>query len=193
VKAVSAGRVLVAAAIGALLLAGCSAAASQPLESVGQPTRPAGGPTTRPAPAPTPSRAANRADLLTVYRSWWGAVQEAFARGDSTYPALALYAVEPILGKERSKIRSLHAEGVVQRTRLTLSPQILHQGDITAEIADCIRGPAGTYYDVVTGKPRAPHGYSNDVPTRDSLRVALHKRGGYWFVVAATNEGVRPC
>jgi hypothetical protein len=195
-KAVPAGRELAAVMIATLLLVGCSArAASTPLEPVGRPTQPVGTATSRPAPAPsaTPAPTVNRADLLTVYRSWWQAVQGAFARGDAGSPALALYGVDPILTKERDEIRKLRAEGVVQRTKLTLKPQILHQEDIAAEIADCIRGPAGTYYDVATGKPRAPHGYSNDVPTRDALHVALHKRGGYWFVVAATNEGVQPC
>jgi hypothetical protein len=195
-KAVSPGWGLAAAMITMLLLAGCTANAApgQPLETVGVPTQPGGSGTTRPpAPTPAPTRVVNRTDLLTVYRSWWLAVQEAFAHGNGDYPDLALYGVDPILAKEHDEIRKLRAEGIVQRTKLTLKPQILHQDDITAEVADCIRGPAGTYYDVVTGKPRAPRGYSNDVPTQDALRVALHKRGGYWFVVAATNEGVQPC
>jgi hypothetical protein len=193
VKAVSAGRGLAAAVLG-MLLVGCSTtAASTPLESVGQPTQPVGTASTpRPAP-PTTAPPVNRADLLTVYRMWWRAVQEAFARGDSAYPDLALYGVDPILTRERNQIRQLRAQGVVQRTSLTLSPKILHQEDITAEVSDCVRGPAGTYYDVATGKPRAPNGYRNDVPTKDPLLVSLHKRGGYWYVVAATNEGVQPC
>jgi hypothetical protein len=135
----------------------------------------------------------NRADLLTVYRAWWRAVQEAFAGGDSTSANMAIFGADPILTRERNEIRTLRAEGVVQRTQLTLSPRILHEDDIAAEIADCVRGPAGTYYDLATGKPRAPHGYRNDVPTKDALTVALQKRGGYWYVVAATNKGVRLC
>jgi hypothetical protein len=183
--------------VAGLLLAGCATAASPtaPLEPVGPPTQPVGTATTGRALAPvaTPTQAVNRADPLEVYRGWWRAVQEAFARGDSSYPGLATYGVDPILTRERTAISGLRAQGVVQRTQLTLSPRILHQEDITVEIADCVRGPAGTYYDLATGKPRAPHGYRNDVPTKDPLLVSLHKRGGYWYVVAATNEGVQPC
>jgi hypothetical protein len=195
-KAVPAVWVVAAAALAMALLAGCASdGPSEPLQSVGQPTQPAGGATTRrPTPAPTNvAPGVNRADLMTVYRAWWQAVQEAFAQGDSASAKLAVFGVDPILTRERNQIRSLRAEGVVQRTRLSLSPRILHQEDIVAEIADCVRGPAGTYYDLATGKPRAPKGYRNDVPTKDALTVSLQKRGGYWYVVAATNKGVQLC
>jgi hypothetical protein len=160
----------------------------------GQPTQPAGSaPRTTPAPQPVSTPSVNRTDLLTVYRAWWKAVEQAFALGNADYPDMALYAVDPILSQEQTQIRRLRAQGLVQRTHLTLQPRILHQNDIVAEIADCVRGPAGTYHDLATGRPRAPSGYRNDVPTKDPLLVSLHKRGGYWFVVAATNKGFRAC
>jgi hypothetical protein len=135
----------------------------------------------------------DRTNLLAVYRGWWAAVQEAFARGEPDYPALDTFGLDPILMNERRQIRVLRAQGIVQRTQLSLMPRVLHQDDTVAEIADCLRGPAGTYRDAATGQPRAPRGYRNDVPTRDSLLVSLQKRGDYWFVVAATDEGVQPC
>jgi hypothetical protein len=193
-KAVTAGWALTAITLALTLLVGCaSSGPSAPLDAGGPPTSPAGGPTTRPPLPPSPTPSLNRGDMMTVYRAWWKAVEEAFAKGDSTDPDLALYGADPILTRERNQIQSLRTQGVVQRTQLTLSPRILHQEDIVAEIADCVRGPAGTYYDLATGKPRAPRGYSNDVPTKDALTVSLQKRGGYWYVVAATNKGVRLC
>lgn len=194
-KAVPVAWALAAAVLTATLLAGCASnAPSGPLQPVGQPTQPAGSATTRPPAPPTnPVPGVNRADLMTVYRAWWQAVQEAFASGDSTSAKMALFGADPILTRERNEIRGLRAQGVVQRTSLVLSPHILHQDDITAEVADCVRGPAGTYYDLATGTPRAPHGYRNDVPTKDPLLVSLHKVGGYWYVVVATNKGVQPC
>jgi len=190
------GSLPVLTAAFALLLTACSAhadtAARLPSANPDLPTpssdRTAAG---RTAALPTPS--VDRADPVAVYREWWAAVQDAFARGEPDYPALAIYGVDPILSNERKQIRLLQTQGVVQRTRLELTPRVLHQDDTVAEIADCLRGPAGTYRDAVTGKPRAPRGYSNDVPTRDALLVSLQKRGDYWYVVAATNEGVQPC
>jgi hypothetical protein len=135
----------------------------------------------------------DRANPMTVYRGWWKALQDAYAAGDSTGAELAVYGADPILTRQRNQIRALRAEGVVQRTTFTLAPTVLHQDDNLVELIDCVRGPAGTYYDVDTGKPRAPKGYRNDVPTRDALRVLLRKREGNWFVVATTNEGVPPC
>ncbi len=142
-------------------------------------------------PLATPS--ADRTDPLVVYRGWWTAVQEAFAHGRRDYPALAVHGVDPILSNERNQIRLLRTQRIVQRTNLNLTPRVLHQDDTVAEIADCPRGPAGTNRDAVTGKPRARCGYRNDVPTRDALLVSLQKRGDYWYVVAATSEGVQPC
>jgi len=196
-QAVSVRRWVAVAAVVAVLLAGCSLGtpgATPPLESVGVPTQPtASGTSTAPLPTPTTVTPVNRADLLIVYRAWWKAVQEAFASGDATSPDMALYGADPILSRERNQIRTFRDQGVVQRTQLTLSPRVVQQEDITAEIADCVRGPAGTYYDITTGTPRAPRGYRNELPTQDPLLVSLHKRGGYWFVVAATNKGVQPC
>jgi hypothetical protein len=180
----------------ALMFTGCAAHAdtTAPLPP-GNPELPTSGAGhTTAAEAETASvPAVNRTDPLAVYREWWAAVQAAFAHGDADYPPLAIYGVDPILSNERNQIRLLRAQGIVQRTRLELTPRVLHQDDTVAEIADCLRGPAGTYRDAVTGKPRAPRGYSNDVPTRDALLVSLQKRGDYWYVVAATSEGVQPC
>src|SRR5213078_3353444 len=47
-----------------------------------------------PPALPTPS--VDRADPVAVYREWWAAVQDAFARGEPDYPALAIYGVDPI-------------------------------------------------------------------------------------------------
>lgn len=195
-EAVSARRCLRPVA-GVLLLLSASCASGggspAPLTPVGQPTVPRGTASTTPAPPTTTFPTVNRMDLLTVYRAWWKAVQQAFAQGDADYPQLDVYAMDPILSREQEQIRKLRAQGVVQRTQLSLQPRILHQDDVVAEIIDCVRGPAGTYYDLATGRPRAPTGYRNDVPTRDSLLVSLQRRGGYWFVTAATDKGFDAC
>jgi hypothetical protein len=178
-------------------LSACSSgrgAEAEPLRPVDGPVTPIGqSGSATPTSVPT-TPGVDRGDALAVYRAWWKAVEEAFARGDATYADLAAYGADPILTKERNQIRALRAEGIVQRTQLALTPRVLHQDGVVAEIADCVRGPAGTYYDVLSGKPRAPRGYRNDVPTEDPLLVSLQKRGGTaWVVVAAISEGVQPC
>jgi hypothetical protein len=66
---------------------------------------PAGTPaTTRPAAAPSPTEAVDGTDVLAVYRGWWQALEGAYARGDADDPALAEYAVDPILGHQRASI-----------------------------------------------------------------------------------------
>jgi hypothetical protein len=177
-----------------LLAAGCaSGGGAAPLTPVGQPTVPPGTGPTRPSAPPTTFATVNRMDLLAVYRAWWKAVQTAFARGDADYPELLVYGMDPILTREQDQIRKLRAQGVVQRTQLSLQPRIVHQDEAVATLFDCVRGPAGTYYDLATGRPRAPTGYRNDVPTKESLFVSLQRRSGYWFVTAATDEGFDAC
>jgi hypothetical protein len=186
--------VLLACLLGAAACSAGTASAGGALPTGGATAQPGndGPATTTSAAAPT-APAADRADPMVVYRGWWKALQTAYAAGDSTGPELALYGADPILTRQRNQIRTLRAEGVVQRTAFTLAPTVLHRDDKLVELIDCVRGPAGTYYDVDTGKPRAPKGYRNDVPTRDALRVLLRKREGNWYVVATTNEGVPPC
>jgi hypothetical protein len=181
----------------ALLAAACSAGtagAGGDLPTSGATAQPGNDSAAATASAAAPTApAVDRADPMVVYRGWWKALQDAYAAGDSTGPGLAVYGADPILTRQRNQIRTLRAEGIVQRTRFTVSPTVLHQDDKLVELIDCVRGPAGTYYDADTGKPRAPKGYRNDVPTKDALRVLLRKREGNWYVVATTNEGVPPC
>lgn len=143
--------------------------------------------------APSPSATADGSDVLAVYTAWWRALQSAYARGDPADPSLNDYAVDPILSRQRASIRALRAQGVVQRTVFTLQPRLRYQTDQYAEVEDCVRGPANTYYDALTGKPRAPRGYRNDVPTEDRLLMTLQKRGDRWYVVAATGRGEVQC
>lgn len=180
------------------LAAACTAAdeVARPLPSSGaEPTQ-----TTSGKPSPTSGTGASGtpgpvddADVLAVYTGWWRALQSAYAGGDPDAPALAEYAIDPILSRQRASIRALRAQGVVQRTRFTLAPRLRYRTDDYAEVEDCVRGPANTYYDAVTGKPRAPKGYRNDVPTEDRLLMTLQKRGEKWYVVAATAKGEVQC
>jgi hypothetical protein len=192
--------------VAALFLAGCSTGAGEaaaPLPS-DVPTVPAGtaspsGATpsggSAPAPAsPTASRpAVDHTDPLAVYTGWWRALETAYAAGDPNSAALAEYAVDPVLSRQRASIRSLRSQGIVQRTRFTLAPRLRYRTDDYAEVEDCVRGPANTYYDAATGQPRAPQGYRNDVPTEDRLLMTLQRRGEDWVVVAATAKGEVQC
>lgn len=201
--AAAARRCLSVLAVALVLAASACSSTAGPagalLPSVDDPVTPVfgGSATATPAPSTPPARpttpVVDRGDVLAVYRAWWTAVQEAFARGDATDADLMRYGVDPILTKERNQIRALRTQGIVQRTQLTLSPRLLHRDGAVAEVVDCVRGPAGTYYDLASGRPRAPRGYRNDVATQDALLVSLHKRGATWFVVAATSRGVQPC
>jgi hypothetical protein len=141
----------------------------------------------------SPSAPVEGSDVMAVYAAWWKALQSAYARGDPADPSLDDYAVEPILSRQRANIRALRVQGVVQRTVFTLRPRLRYQTDRYAEVEECVRGPANTYYDALTGKPRAPRGYRNDVPTEDRLLMTLQRRGDRWYVVAATGKGEMRC
>ena len=143
------------------------------------------------SPGATP--AVDHADVMAVYRGWWRALEAAYARGDADAPALADYAVDPILSSQRASIARLQAQGIVQRTRFTLAPRLRYQTPANAEVEDCVRGPANTYHDAATGRLRAPRGYRNDAPTDDRLLTRLHRRGDQWYVVAATARGTVAC
>jgi hypothetical protein len=149
------------------------------------------------APTPTGSAAApptvDHTDVLAVYRAWWTALQVAYAHGDAGDPALADYAVDPILATQRASIAALRGQGIVQRTVFSLQPRLRYRTGAHAEVEDCIRGPANTYYDAASGRPRAPRGYRNDAPTEDRLLTTLQRRGDQWYVVAATGKGTVEC
>lgn len=185
-------RVVVAAA---LLLAG-TGCASGPAGNAALPSADpttAAAVTTAAATTASPSPAPESTDVLAVYRGWWTALQTAYAKGDADDPALARYAVDPILTRQRASIRALDAQGIVQRTTFTLRPRLRYRTDGNAEVEDCVRGPAGTYRDAATGRPRTPRGYRNDVPTEDRLLTTLQRRGDQWYVVAATGKGTVEC
>jgi hypothetical protein len=180
----------------ALLLAGTGCAAGPDGDAAlppGPATTPAAAAVTTGPPSPSPAATTGNGDVLAVYRGWWTALQTAYARGDADDPALARYAVDPILTRQRASIRALDAQGIVQRTTFTLAPRLRYRSGGNAEVEDCIRGPAGTYRDAATGRPRAPRGYRNDVPTEDRLLTTLQKRGDQWYVVAATGKGEVQC
>ena len=187
----------------ALVVLACSACGAGAAEANAPlPTRSGDGPapttdepTTSAAPgttAPTPDTV-DHTDPLAVYAGWWAALQAAYAKGDADDPVLAEYAVDPILARQRASIAALRAEGIVQRTRVTLAPRLRYAAGRNAEVEDCVRGPANTYHDAVTGRPRAPRGYRNDVPTEDRLLTTLQRRGDQWYVVAATGRGEIEC
>jgi hypothetical protein len=186
----------------ALLL--LAAACTTPADDAARPLPSSGAEATSTSPSPPPTGATTSAaggtpgavdhtDVLAVYAAWWRALQSAYAAGDPDAASLAEYAVDPILTRQRASIRALRAQGVVQRTTFALGPHLRYRTDDYAEVEDCVRGPANTYYDVVTGKPRAPQGYRNDVPTEDRLLMTLRRRGEEWFVVAATAKGQVQC
>jgi hypothetical protein len=155
------------------------------------PTRSAADLTTAAPATTTPVKKAD--DPMTAYTGWWTALEHAYAAGDPDDPELAEYGADPILSRQRASIAKLKHEGVVQRARFTLTPRLRYSDGGNAEVEDCVRGPANTYYDAVTGRPRAPAGYSNDTPTEDRLLTSLRKRGDRWYVVAATGKGDVQC
>lgn len=157
-------------------------------------TTPAGPPTPTDTGAAAPSApGVDRTEVLAVYTAWWGALQTAYAAGDADAPQLGEYAVDPILAAQRRSITAMRAQGIVQKTSFRLQPRLRYETDGNAEVEDCVRGPANTYYDAVTGRLRAPRGYRNEVPTEDRLLTTLQKRGDQWYVVAATARGEVAC
>ena len=156
------------------------------------PSGPASGSPTGSA-APTTRPGVDRSDPLAVYRAWWAAVQRALASADPTLPDLASYAVDPLLANTRASLTRLRGAGVVQVVRFALAPRVVRKEPSRVELTDCVRAPAGTYRDAVTGKPRAPTGFRNDVSTGDSLWFVLRPMGDAWYVVAATVLGGGRC
>lgn len=154
---------------------GASSSSAATATATASPTTPAGG------------------DVLTVYAAWWTALEAAYASGDPADPSLDDWAIDPILSRQRASIRAMRQQGVVQRTSFTLQPRVRYQTGTVAEVEDCVRGPANTYYDALTGRLRAPRGYRNDVPTEDRLLTTLQRRGERWYVVAATGRGEAQC
>lgn len=181
-------RVISAAAL--VMAAGCSTGTAATALPDG-PTRTAAA-TTPATVTPTPTATAEPGPV-EVYTAWWTALEHAYGAGDPDDPALAEYAVDPILSRQRHSITTLTQQGIVQRTKFTLTPHLRYSDGGNAEIEDCVRGPANTYYDAVTGRPRAPAGYSNDAPTEDRLLTSLRKEGDRWYVVAATGKGDVQC
>lgn len=186
--------------VGMTLLAAVGCTAKQeaaPLPSVagGGPTGTSGTASGSATATPGGSTApgVNRADPVAVYRAWWGAVQVALATGSPDSPDLATYALDPILANTRAGLARLHDQGLVQVVAYTLAPKVVTREKDRVEITDCIIAPAGTYRDAATGKPRAPTGFRNDTPTRDSLRFVLRPRAGDWYLVATTALGGGPC
>jgi hypothetical protein len=143
--------------------------------------------------APTSPPRVDRSDPLVVYRTWWVTVQQALSSADPALPDLASYAVDPLLANTRASLARLHGEGVVQVVSFGLAPRVVIREPDRVELTDCVRAPAGTYRDAVTGKPRAPTGFRNDVSTGDSLRFVLRPKGGAWYVVGATALGGGRC
>ncbi len=194
---------MVTVALVALACAACAASAAcaaTPTADQALPAGPTGAepPASTPAPtgpaaAPGATAAVDHTDVLAVYRGWWQALAAAYGRGDAEDPALADYAVDPILGHQRASIAALHDQGIVQRTRFTLEPTLRYRTQTNAEVEDCVRGPANTYHDAATGRLRAPRGYRNDAPTEDRLLTTLQRRGDRWYVVAATGRGGVTC
>jgi hypothetical protein len=135
----------------------------------------------------------DRSDPLAVYQAWWVAVQRALVRADPEFPDLASYAVDPLLANTRASLTRLHGEGVVQVVTFALAPRVVLREPDRVELTDCVRAPAGTYRDAVTGKPRAPTGFRDDVSTADPLRFLLRPRGDAWYVVGATVLGGGRC
>jgi hypothetical protein len=172
---------------------GSSGNAALPTRTVGTQLPPGTTAATAPTPSGSPGGTVDHSDLMAVYRGWWTALQAAYAAGDAANPALAEYAVDPILGTQRASIAALRRQGIVQRTKFTLAPRLRYRTDRNAEVEDCVRGPANTYYDAATGRPRAPRGYRNDAPTEDRLLTTLQRRGDRWYVVAATGRGEAEC
>jgi hypothetical protein len=172
---------------------GSSGNAALPTRAVGTQLPPETTAAAAPTPSGSPGSTVDHSDLMAVYRGWWTALQTAYAAGDAEDPALADYAVDPILGTQRASITTLRRQGIVQRTKFTLAPRLRYRTDRNAEVEDCVRGPANTYYDAATGRPRAPRGYRNDAPTEDRLLTTLQRRGDRWYVVAATGRGEVEC
>jgi hypothetical protein len=193
------GAIVRCALVGAVLvlLSGCSSA-DPPAQSLPPPVRGdarsgTGGPTTSADPTGTATGSSvNHTDPLAVYRAWWTALEKALATADANEPSLRDFAANPLLFETQGRLVTLRGVGIVQLIHFTLNPSVVARSAVRVDIADCVRGPAGTYRDARTGQPRAPANTRNDIATSDSIRCVLQLVRGAWYVTAI-QAGGKPC
>jgi hypothetical protein len=206
------GTVIRCALVGAVVIAlsGCAGdPAPAPLPAGNSPAGPAssgtassgtgssgngaGAPTTSMPPlGPTTPPGDDSKDPLKVYAGWWNAIETALATANPNEPRLARYGADPLLGATLLRLVNLKQSQLVQVVHYTHQQQVVAQSAKRVDIADCVRGPAGTFRDARTGQPRAPDGFRNDMPTHDSIRSVLQLIAGRWYVTAI-QAGSKPC
>jgi hypothetical protein len=178
--------VLVAAAAGALVLAGgCSA-------SNGHADKPAS--SSRRASSSSSLTAAQAAagSALAAYDGMWKEMQAAGLTADWKDPKLALYASGSALATLVSGLRSASNAGVVIKGTLLIHPQVVSEqpsaNPDTVVIHDCTDDSHWLNYIAATGK------LQNNVPGGHHLAEAVvTEQSGGWTVSQLVVHGVGTC
>jgi hypothetical protein len=197
------GTVVRCALAGAILIAlSACGSADPPAQPLPRPVQSGGGQGTSTAPttgtpststgATTGPAAVDRTDPLAVYRAWWAALEKALATANANEPSLRDFGANPLLFETQGRLVTLRGVGIVQIVHFALNPSIVARSTVRVDVADCVRGPAGSYRDATTGQPRAPANTRNDIPTHDSIRCVLQLVRGGWYVTAI-QAGGKPC
>jgi hypothetical protein len=168
--------VLVAAAAGAVLLAGGCSAGS------GHPDKPEPSSSTRASssPPPTAAQAAAR-PALAAYDDMWTEMQAAGVTANWKDPKLALYASGKALATLVTGLHNAHNAGLVVKGTLVIHPQVISEQPASdpneVVIRDCIDDSHWLNYVAATGK------LQNTVPGGHRLTEAvIMKVAGQWTV-----------
>lgn len=166
--------VLVAAAAGALVLAGgCSA-------SSGHSDKPASSPRASNSPSPTVAQAAARS-ALAAYAGMWKEMQAAGVTANWQAPGLARYASGKALTTLVTGLHNAHNAGLVIKGTLVIHPQVISEQPANdpdqVVIRDCIDDSHWLNYYAATGK------LQNNVPGGHRLTEAVVTNvAGEWIV-----------
>lgn len=182
-------RVLLAALVGAFILAGCTEAKPDPEPTSSSPSAPSSAFSATPSVSTTPSEAAA---ALDAYERYWAA--QVASQADPTGrqdPSLARYAAGEALAGAQSTLLLFRQNGVAMQGEPVLSPNLTgaSMGSTEVEILDCVDSTNWKPIYVATGKSALAPG--------QQLRVQVVSRvelsDGRWVVTSSVTQRDRSC
>ena len=164
-----AGRLLVAIASLALVLAACGGSGGH---------KAGDGPTTTSAKS---TAVATTAGVLSAYRAEWAAFEHALTTANAYDPALPATMVDPQLQRVRANLLADKNQGIVGRGTVRLDPHVTSLTAAQATVADCMYSTSELVYEA-TGKPVPPI----TPPENDGVQATLVLSGSVWKVSQQT-------
>jgi hypothetical protein len=182
-------RVLLAALVGAFILAGCTEATPDQLPTSSSPTTQPSASSATPTVSTTPSEAAA---ALAAYEAYWAA--QVASQADPTRrqdPNLARYATGDALAGAQSTLLLFRQNGVAMQGEPVLSPSLTGAsiGSTEVEIVDCVDSTKWKPIYVATGKSALAPGQQLRVQVVSRVELA----DGGWVVTSSVTQRDRSC